>query len=163
MTGRAFPAWLLAAFACLCVPALAAAQSSVSALHLGHFADIDRGQRLRIVSGRGVVEGPFERFAADTLWLQSSQGAANLPFTADSIRTVWVEHGSVARGAVVGGIVGGLGTALYAGLAKASWETDQEDDHSTAIAIIVGAGVGAIIGGVIGKKIPRWHHLYPSP
>jgi hypothetical protein len=156
MTGHAFPAWLLAAFAFLCVPALSFAQSPVPALHMGHFADIDRGQRLRIVSGRGVVEGPFERFAADTLWVQSSP-----PLRADSIRTVWVEHGSTARGAIVGGIVGGLGTALYAGLAKASWETDEDEDHGTAIAIIVGAGVGAIIGGVIGKKIPRWHHLYP--
>jgi hypothetical protein len=156
MNGHAFPDGLLAAFALLCVPAITIAQSSVPALHMGHFADIDRGQRLRIVSGRGVVEGPFERFAADTLWVQSSP-----PLRADSIRTVWVEHGSTARGAIVGGIVGGLGTALYAGLAKASWETDEDEDHGTAIAIIVGAGVGAIIGGVIGKKIPRWHHLYP--
>lgn len=126
------------------------------------FARIKPGKSMRVESGPDVVEGPFERFVADTLWLGAGAGAERVPFAADSIRNVWTRGSSAGKGALIGGLVGGvLLVAASTFYVSGSEEEYEVDDSGFLGAGVLGFAGGAVIGALAGSAIPRWHRKYP--
>ena len=126
-----------------------------------HSVLIQPGRDLRVSWHGNRVEGPFERFAADTLWLRAKDQPGSVPIAADSIRGVWVRGNAAGKGALIGGIAGfGLGLVAGAGIAE-GFEGEDDDAEFTLISGLAGCAGGALLGALIGYPITRWHQRWP--
>jgi hypothetical protein len=125
------------------------------------FARIPHDKRIRLDVDGARYEGPFERFAADTLWLRPTGSNESLPLPANSIDALWQHESSAGKGAVVGGIL--LGAAgLGLGLAIESDDYfDSESTNEPLVLCLGGAACGLLLGAVIGQFIPHWSLKYP--
>jgi hypothetical protein len=126
------------------------------------FAAIKPGRTMRVESGEDVVEGPFQRFVADTLWLGSTAGVEGVPFAADSIRTVWTRGSAAGKGALIGGLVGGVLLIAAAGaLVSDTSDISEVNESGFITAGALGFAGGAVLGALVGSTRPGWHQKYP--
>ena len=125
------------------------------------FARIPRDKLIRLDVDGARYQGPFERFAADTLWLRPTGSVESMPLPASSIDAFWQRESSVGKGAVIGAVL--LGAAgLGLGLAIESDDYfDSESTNEPVLGLVIGAAGGAFLGGLIGAVIPHWSLKYP--
>ena len=120
--------------------------------------------RLALLDPAGTrLEGPFQRFVADTLYLSDDRvGDRALP--ADSLRTVWVRGNASGAGAAVLGL--GVAVVALIGFGELSSGVgfgSSGDSGESAFLYAAGAGfAGALIGYGIGSLIETWDQKYPK-
>lgn len=117
-----------------------------------HFQDFAPGKSLRVQGSVLQVDGAFERFVADTLWLRPESAAGPLSFPADSIRGLWTRGNSAGTGAIVGGALGLASSLLLNAAYSSSDDVEVNEGGSIGLFTISGVAVGALVGAVI----PRW-------
>ena len=124
------------------------------------FTHMKAGRNLRIESPGSTLHGPFERFAADTLWLRSADAERSVPIASDSIRSVWIRGNGSGKGAVIGGTIGAVLSLAMAGVIVAEVEGETNAGGFVAMGALGFAG-GAMIGALFGSSQERWHRHYP--
>ena len=111
------------------------------------------GEAIRIATESAKVEGIMEALESDTLYVRTAS-PTTIGIPTSSIRTAWVQRGSVARatkiGAATGAIVIGVGAAVATYI-----ECEHLDDGCIIGPRVVGTG-GAIIGALGGALIGRF-------
>lgn len=130
------------------------------------FTRIPHDKKIRLAVNDVMLEGPFERFAADTLWFKPTTSGVPMAVPADSIDGLWTRGSAAGKGALIGAVVGG---AAGLGLGLASESADESEFFSGAnngqseplLGLIAGAMGGMVLGTLFGAPFRSWHRKHP--